>query len=145
MGHELGHYVINHIYKGLATMSLLILPVSVLSSGRWTRLLRALAPRWPAGGGRCGDLPPVRRGVLGLCVRRDADHRRQHSHAGSRGDRFGMNLAREPHGEAEVDLKLTEYRKPDPTPLEEFVFFDHPSTRFRIHDAMRWRQAMGTP
>ena len=48
-------------------------------------------------------------------------------------------------GAAEVDLKLTEYRKPDPTPLEEFIFFDHPSTRFRIHDAMRWREAMGTP
>jgi STE24 endopeptidase len=59
-------------------------------------------------------------------------------------DRFGLNLAREPHGAAEVDLKLTEYRKPDPTPLEEYLFFDHPSTRFRIHDAMRWREAMGT-
>ena len=60
-------------------------------------------------------------------------------------DRFGLNLAREPHGEAEVDLKLTEYRKPDPGPIEEFIFFDHPSTRFRIHDAMRWREAMGVP
>jgi STE24 endopeptidase len=44
-----------------------------------------------------------------------------------------------------VDLKLTEYRKPDPTAIEELVFFDHPSTRFRVHDAMRWREAMGTP
>jgi STE24 endopeptidase len=60
-------------------------------------------------------------------------------------DRFGLNLAREPVGEAEAFLKLTEYRKPEPTALEEFVFYDHPSTRFRIHDAMRWRQAMGTP
>ena len=60
-------------------------------------------------------------------------------------DRFGLNLAREPHGEAEVDLKLTEYRKPDPGPIEEFVFFDHPSTRHRVHDAMQWREAMGTP
>jgi STE24 endopeptidase len=60
-------------------------------------------------------------------------------------DRFGLNLAREPYGEAEVDLKLTEYRKPDPGPVEEFIFFDHPSTRARIHDAMRWREAMGTP
>jgi hypothetical protein len=31
------------------------------------------------------------------------------------------------------------------TSIEEFIFFDHPSTRFRIHDAMRWREAMGTP
>jgi STE24 endopeptidase len=45
-------------------------------------------------------------------------------------DRFGLNLAREPNGEAEVDLKLTEYRKPDTGPIEEFIFFDHPSTRF---------------
>jgi STE24 endopeptidase len=60
-------------------------------------------------------------------------------------DRFGLNLSREPHGEAEVDLKLTEYRKPDPGPIEEFVFFDHPSTRHRVHDAMQWREAMGTP
>jgi STE24 endopeptidase len=57
-------------------------------------------------------------------------------------DRFGLNLSREPLGFAEVDLKLTEYRKPDPGAFEEFVFFDHPSTRFRIHDAMRWREAM---
>jgi STE24 endopeptidase len=59
-------------------------------------------------------------------------------------DRFGLNLAREPHAEAEVDLKLVEYRKADPGPIEEIVFFDHPSTRYRIHDAMRWRKAMGT-
>jgi STE24 endopeptidase len=53
-----------------------------------------------------------------------------------------MDLAREPLAMAEVLLKLTEYRKPDPGPIEEWVFFDHPSTRFRIHDAMRWREAM---
>ena len=60
-------------------------------------------------------------------------------------DRFGLNLARERHGEAEVDLKLTGYRKPGPGPIEEFIFYDHPSTRFRIHDAMRRREAMSTP
>jgi STE24 endopeptidase len=57
-------------------------------------------------------------------------------------DRFALNLAQEPIAEAEVDLKLTEYRKPDPGPIEEMLFFDHPSTRFRVHDAMRWREAM---
>lgn len=45
---------------------------------------------------------------------------------------------------AEVDLKLTEYRKLSPAALEEFVFFDHPSTRYLVHDAMRWQEAMGT-
>lgn len=37
-------------------------------------------------------------------------------------DRFGLNLSRDPHGMAEVDLKLVEYRKPDLGPIEEFIF-----------------------
>jgi STE24 endopeptidase len=57
-------------------------------------------------------------------------------------DLWGLNLAREPHGEAEVLLKLTEYRKPDPGPVEEFIFYTHPSTRTRIFNAMQWRQQM---
>ena len=57
-------------------------------------------------------------------------------------DLWGLNLAREPHGEAEVLLKLVEYRKADPGPIEEIVFFTHPSTRQRIYNAMRWREQM---
>ncbi len=34
---------------------------------------------------------------------------------------------------------LGEYRKMDPGPIEEFVFFDHPSGRTRITAAMRWK------
>jgi STE24 endopeptidase len=34
---------------------------------------------------------------------------------------------------------LGEYRKLDPSPIEEFVFFDHPSGRTRITAAMRWK------
>jgi STE24 endopeptidase len=54
-------------------------------------------------------------------------------------DIFGLNAAREPDGFATIALKLSEYRKLDPTPLEEIVFFDHPSGRSRISMAMRWK------
>ena len=36
-------------------------------------------------------------------------------------------------------LKLSNYRKLDPMPSEEFVFYDHPSGRTRICEAMRWK------
>ena len=52
---------------------------------------------------------------------------------------YGLNAARQPDGEANVDLMLGEYRKLDPGPVEEFVFFDHPSGRTRITAAMRWK------
>jgi STE24 endopeptidase len=38
-------------------------------------------------------------------------------------------------------LKLGKYRKLEPSPLEEFIFFDHPSGRSRIRMAMDWKAA----
>jgi STE24 endopeptidase len=54
-------------------------------------------------------------------------------------DLYGLNAARQPDGFAEVILKLGEYRKVDPGPLEEWLFYDHPSARNRILMAMRWK------
>jgi STE24 endopeptidase len=54
-------------------------------------------------------------------------------------DMYGLNTAQQPDGEANVDMLLGEYRKLDPRPLEEFIFFDHPSGRTRITAAMRWK------
>ena len=54
-------------------------------------------------------------------------------------DAFGINTSREPEGMAKVALKLGVYRKLDPTPLEEVIFFDHPSGATRIRTAMRWK------
>jgi len=56
-------------------------------------------------------------------------------------DAFGINTAREPDGMAEVALKLGAYRKLNPSPLEEFIFYDHPSGRSRIRMAMDWKAA----
>src|SRR5205823_14410537 len=50
-------------------------------------------------------------------------------------DIFGLNAAREPDAAAMVALKLGKYRKMEPTPLEEFIFFDHPSGHVRIRVA----------
>ena len=146
MGHELGHFVMNHIYKGLTEMSLLVLAGFVFSKWAMDATLRRHGAAWRLQG--VGDVAsfPLFIAVFSvwMLVTTPIGNtlvRTQEIEA----DRFGLNLAREPRGAAEADLKLTEYRKPDPGPIEEFVFFDHPSTRNRIHDAMQWREAMGTP
>ena len=54
-------------------------------------------------------------------------------------DIFGLNAAGKPDGFAQTALKLSEYRKLDPGPLEELFFYDHPSGRTRIFAAMRWK------
>jgi Zn-dependent protease with chaperone function len=54
-------------------------------------------------------------------------------------DVFGLNAARQPDGFAEATLLLSDYRKLAPGPLEEIIFFDHPSGHTRIFTAMRWK------
>jgi STE24 endopeptidase len=54
-------------------------------------------------------------------------------------DMFGINVARKPDAFATVVLKLSSYRKLDPSPWEEFIFYDHPSGHTRIWEVMRWK------
>ena len=46
MGHELGHYVLNHIYKGIAAMSLLLLVGFRLTQWAMTALLARFGDRF---------------------------------------------------------------------------------------------------
>jgi STE24 endopeptidase len=52
---------------------------------------------------------------------------------------YGVNASRQPDGFALAALHLAEYRKMSPTPLEEVLFYDHPSGRNRIYRAMQWK------
>jgi STE24 endopeptidase len=142
MAHEMGHYVLNHGAKLLTYLGILLFVGFAL-----TRILfDAAINRW---GEKCGvrgisdpaglpllvlilsTLVFIATPVLNTVVRvteREADA-------------FGINTSREPDGMAKVALKLGVYRKLDPSPLEEFIFFDHPSGRARIRMAMDWKAA----
>jgi STE24 endopeptidase len=54
-------------------------------------------------------------------------------------DMFGLNASRLPDGFAQAAIHLGEYRKMRPGPIEEFLFYDHPSGYNRIHSAMVWK------
>ncbi len=52
---------------------------------------------------------------------------------------YGINASRQPDGLAQAAIHLGEYRKMKPGPVEEWIFFDHPSGYHRIRDAMQWK------
>lgn len=146
MGHELGHYVMNHIPKMLIMLSLVLLIGFFVAQAVLSRLLARFAPA--TGVQRVDDVAslPMLMAVFSLFFTlvtpvMNTITRVQETEA----DRFGLALSREPHGFAEAQLRLVEYRKADPGPLEEVVFFHHPGTRNRILDAMRYREAMNLP
>jgi STE24 endopeptidase len=142
MAHEMGHYVLNHITKFLISFTLLTLIAFALVKWGFEALVRRWGDRWQVR----GIADPAGTPILALIFAAIAFILTPVNNTITRvaeveADAFGINTSREPDGFAKVALKLGSYRKLDPTPLEEFVFFDHPSGRARIRMAMDWKAA----
>jgi STE24 endopeptidase len=140
MGHEMGHYVLNHVFKGLLELGIIIVVGFGLVWFLFERIRERFGATWRLEGVDDPAAFPlllllfstylfVLTPVLNTMVRTQE----------AEADIFGVNASGQPDGMAQVALKLGEYRKLDPGPVEEFFFFDHPSGRNRIEMAMRWK------
>lgn len=140
MGHEMGHYVLNHVYKAILFLSIVtVLGFALLKwASAWA--LARWGTAWNVRGVSDVAALPLLAILIGiyffaLMPVTNTFIRTQEYEA----DIFGLNAAAQPDGEALVALKLGDYRKLDPGSIEEFIFFDHPSGRARIYAAMRWK------
>ena len=139
MGHEMGHYVLNHVYEGLLFFGVLLLLGFAFLRWGYRAAQRRWGERWGIGGIEDEAGLPLFAAVLSLYFFFTTPFINTFVRANeAEADLFGLNATQEP-GFAEVALKLGEYRKLDPGPLEEWIFFDHPSGRARIEMAMRWK------
>ena len=140
MGHEMGHYVLNHAYKGLVMIGVLIVIGFAFLNWGINFSLARWGEKWDVRGITDVAVLPLAMIVFSLffflmtpitnTISRTMEYE---------ADMYGLNAAQQPDGEANVDMMLGEYRKLDPGPVEEFIFFDHPSGRTRITAAMRWK------
>ena len=140
MGHEMGHYVLNHAYKGLVMFGVVIVIGFAFVNWGINYGLARWGAQWDVRG--IADVAVLPLAVIVFSVYmllmtpvNNTISRNLEFEA----DMYGLNAAQQPDGEANVDMLLGEYRKLDPSPIEEFVFYDHPSGRTRITAAMRWK------
>jgi STE24 endopeptidase len=140
MGHEMGHYVLHHILKDMIFDFVVI--VAAFAFLRWSLdwSLARWGERWQIRGITDTAVLPlvfligsfyffVLTPILNTQTRADEYE----------ADMYGLNASRQPDGFAQAAIHLGEYRKMNPGPVEEWVFFDHPSGRNRIYAAMRWK------
>lgn len=140
MGHELGHYVLNHSYKGILSFGLLILLCFAFVQWAYQKMIEKYGAQWNIDG-----ISDIRAFPLFVALFSvffffatpftNTIIRTQEMES----DIFGLNAAREPDGFASTAIKLSEYRKIDPGYWEEVLFFDHPSGRVRVETAMKWK------
>ena len=140
LGHEMGHYVLNHIYKGLIFFGIIIVLGFAFVRWGFAWAERRWGTRWGIRGvGDVAGLPLIAALFAIFMFLFTPVTNTLSRTTEAEADAFGLNAARQPDGFAEAAVQLSEYRKLHPGPLEEFVFFDHPSGWNRIHRAMVWK------
>ena len=140
MGHEMGHYVLNHVYKSIVFFGIqFVIFFAFLRWGlEWS--LRRSGEKWQIRGiGDTAVLPLAFLlvsifGFVTTPISNTITRTQEHE-----ADMFGLNASRQPDGFAQAAIHLGEYRKMSPGAVEEWIFYDHPSGRNRIHDAMVWK------
>ncbi len=139
LAHELGHAVLHHVWVFLIEMGLVLGAGFAVVERVQGPVLDRWRERWNVrGAGDAAGLPlvfallsvwffvmtPISNSII-----------RVHE---VEADLFGLNAAREPHAFASISMRLASYRKLAPTPLEEAIFYDHPSGATRVRTAMTW-------
>jgi STE24 endopeptidase len=136
-GHEIGHYVLKHVWRTVLLLSSLALVFFFLADRWFPRFARAFGSRAtiadPTG------LPvlvfmmslflllaqPLVNGVI-----------RQGENAA---DQYSLETVNLPDALATALVKTAEYRNPRPGELEEILFYTHPSVERRVRRAMEWK------
>jgi STE24 endopeptidase len=136
-GHEIGHYVLKHVWRRVLVLSAIALLFFFLADRWFPRFARAFGSRAtiadPAG------LPvlvfmmslflllaqPLVNGVI-----------RQGENAA---DQYSLETVNLPDALATALVKTAEYRNPRPGALEEVLFYTHPSVERRVRRAMEWK------
>jgi len=141
MGHELGHYVLNHIYELLVYFAAIIVVGFAAVAWAFNRAVARWGQRWgvtgiadPAGVPLLGALFSVY--FFALTPVMNSIIRSNEVEA----DRFGVATSGQADGFAMVSMQLAEYRKIDPGYWEEVIFYDHPSGENRVRSAMQWKK-----
>ena len=141
LGHEMGHYVMGHILRDILLSGLMTIIAFAFLHWSFRYAVDLFGGQWQVR--RVDDIAglPLLAALASLfffvatplssTIVRSAEHQ---------ADIFGLDAVRKPDAFATAMLKLSTYRKLEPGKWEEIVFFDHPSGRTRVHDAMVWKK-----
>lgn len=141
LGHEMGHYVLNHGLRLTVYLSLVLAFSFWLVHRAMDRALQCHGTRLGLGGRDDPAALPLAIAFFSIVsfvmtplfnsITRQAE---------AEADAFGLDAAREPQGFAMAAMRLSTYRKIRPGPIEEILFYDHPSGYERVHAAMVWQK-----
>ena len=136
-GHEVGHYVLRHVWRSVIVLALLATLFFFLADRLYPWFARAFGSSTsladPVG------LPVVifMISVMSLLAQPAVNSLSRMDE--SEADRYSLETVKLPDALATALVKTAEYRNPRPHPVQEFVFYTHPSVERRVRAAMEWK------
>jgi len=136
-GHEIGHYVSGHVWNMIGMATVLSMLFFYFTDTMFLNVGRRLGTTSEIRD-HCG-IP-----VLLLCVSflsllaqpiTNFVVRRGETEA----DQYSYHTVNLPDAMATALVKTAEYRDPRPHPVQEFIFYSHPSVERRVKAAMEWK------
>jgi STE24 endopeptidase len=139
VGHEMGHYAHMH-----TLLQALFVTLGALATFYLTDRLFPLVQQLTGADDVQGLADPAGLPIIAIIVTVLGLLSTPIANAGSRffeadADRYSLAKANEPDGLARALVKTIEYRAASPSPVEEFIFYSHPSVGWRIRRCMDWK------
>ncbi|MBH5321043.1 M48 family metallopeptidase [Aurantiacibacter sediminis] len=140
-GHEIGHYVLGHVWRTLIVISILAVLVFFLTDRTYGWFAHKFgsdaALKDPRG-------LPVLAFTFGLYFLLVTPVTNAMTRIGEReADAYSLETVGLPDALSGALIKTAEYRYPLAGPVEEAIFYTHPTVENRIRRAMEWKAANG--
>jgi len=139
MGHEMGHYRLHHIWKGITFSCVLVFALCFLAGGITRGALARFGERWnvrePYDVGTLPLYSAALTILLLIAQPMNASFSRMQEHEA---DAFGLEVTQLNDAAARAFMKLGSQNKsdPDPSPFVRAMLYDHPTVMERVRFAL---------
>ena len=136
-GHEIGHYVSGHIWNLIGTAVLLSMIFFYLTDAMFNKVANLMGSTVRIAEPRGIAVLLVYISFLSLLAQPVSNSvvRLGETEA----DQYSYSAVNLPDAMASALVKTAEYRDPRPHPLQELIFYTHPSVEKRVKAAMEWK------
>ena len=136
-GHEAGHYKLGHIWRYVVIFPLIAMALFYLLNRLFTPVARLLGSDARLDEPRGLPVFAVVGSLLGLLVTPITNSLTRIGE--NEADQYSLETVNAPEALASALVKTAEYRYPRPGPLQEMLFYTHPSVEKRVLRAMEWK------
>ncbi len=136
-GHEIGHYVLNHVWFNVGMLAFFAICGLFFVDRLFPRFAGLFGSSAKIGDVNGLPILMFTFTLFGMLAQPVINAGSRHFERQS--DDYSLQTVNLPDALSAALVKTAEYRYPRPSPLQEALFYTHPSVEWRVRNAMNWK------